>query len=266
MSGKLYIVGTPIGNLEDFSLRGIETLKKVDYILAEDTRVSLKLLNNFDIKKKLISYYKEKEKNKEEIIINDLISGKNIALISDAGMPIISDPGAILVRSAIKNNIKVITIPGPSAGITAFANSGLLDGKYIFYGFMKNINELNEIMYNEFPTIIYESPNRIKKVLEKISELDKNRYLIIGRELTKIHEEYYYGTANEIKEKIIEKGEMVLIIDKSNELYINKEDVSFKEVYKFYLQKGFSKKDIIKKISLDYNLPKNEVYKEFTND
>lgn len=266
MDGKLYLVGTPIGNMEDLSKRAINTLKMVDYILVEDTRVSLKLLNNYNIKKDMKSYYKDVEKYKEEKIIDDLKGGKNIALISDAGMPTISDPGAILVKSAINNNIKVITIPGPSAGITAFANSGLLDTKYIFYGFLKKPNDIYEVMYNDFPTIVYESPNRIRKTLEKIKKIDPNRYLILGREITKMHETYYYGTAEILLNEIVEKGEMVLIIDKMNKNILNISEISYKDLYEFYLKKGLNKKDIMKKIADDLNISKSEVYKEFLNN
>lgn len=266
MYGKLYLVGTPIGNMEDLSKRAINTLKMVDYILAEDTRVSLKLLNNYNIKKNIRSYYKDVEKYKEENIIKDLKEGKNIALISDAGMPTISDPGAILVKNAIINNIKVITIPGPSAGVTAFANSGLLDTRYEFYGFLKKPNEIYKVMYNDCPTIIYESPNRIRKTLEKIKIIDPFRYLILGREITKIHETYYYGTAEKLLNEIVEKGEMVLIIDKMEKNILDISDISYNDLYEFYLKKGLKKKDIIKKISDDLNISKNEVYKEFLNN
>lgn len=264
--GILYIVGTPIGNLEDISLRAIETLKSVDYILAEDTRVTSILLKKYGIDKKTKSYYKDIETKKKNEIIKDLKEGKNIALVSDAGMPTISDPGAIIVNEAIKENIKIITIPGANAALTAYASSGFLGGKFIFYGFMKNINELQDIMYNRYPTILYESPNRIKNVLEKINEIDEKRNLVLGRELTKIYEEYYYGTASKILEEVNEKGEMVLIIEGAKEIDLKEDNISFKDAYEFYLRKGLSKKDIIKAISKDFNIPKNEVYKEFTND
>lgn len=263
MCGKLYLVGTPIGNLKDISKRAEETLRNVDYILAEDTRVTKKLLNKLEIDKHLQSYYKDIENKEKFKIIEDLKNGKNIALVSDAGMPTISDPGAILVNEVIKNNIIVTTIPGPTAASMAFANSGILDTKYIFYGFIKKYTELNEIMTYKFPTIIYESPNRIKKTLEEINKIDPNRNLIIGRELTKIHETFYYGNAKKILEEVNEKGEIVLIIEKAEEINLKEEDVTFLDAYKFYVSKGVSKKEIIKKIAKDFKVKKNEVYDEF---
>lgn len=263
MEGKLYLVGTPIGNLEDISKRALDTLESVDYILAEDTRVTMKILNKFNINKNLTSYYKDIENKEKNKIIEDLKKGKNIALVTDAGMPTISDPGAVLVNEAVKNEISITTIPGPTAASTAFASSGFLDNKYIFYGFMKKYSEINEILLNRYPTIIYESPNRIKKTLEEIKKLDPNRKLFLGRELTKMHETLYYGTADEILKELKEKGEFVLVIDKSKEIDLNKEGVSYLDVYEYYLSKGYKKKEIIKLIARDFNKKKNEIYDEF---
>lgn len=274
--GELFIVPTPIGNLEDMTFRAINTLKSVDYVLAEDTRHSKKLLNHFNIQNKLVSYYKEVEEKKLDPIIFDLKSGKKIALISDAGTPGISDPGNLLIINAIKNNIKVTTLPGSVAFIPAIVASGLVTNHFIFYGFLshqtaKRKQELNELLKSKYPVIFYESPHRIKSTLEIIEKLDNVRNLILAREISKLHEEFLRGNASYILENLNTKGEMVLIIDKMGDEDLEKlekesdikTNMTIKEKYSYYENLGMNKKDIIKQIAKDLNVHKSEIYKEF---
>ncbi|MGP1608655.1 MAG: 16S rRNA (cytidine(1402)-2'-O)-methyltransferase [Clostridium sp.] len=270
--GTLFIVPTPVGNLEDITLRAIKVLKDVDYILAEDTRHSLKLLNHFNITNSLISYYKDVEKKKLQNIINDLKNGKDIALISDAGTPGISDPGNILIKEAIKENIKVTTLPGATALIPAIVTSNFDTTHFIFYGFLNNNTtkrkkELENILSFNFPTIIYEAPHRILKTLKTISEIDEKTEICIAREISKIHEQYIYGTVTEVLEKLESlKGEIVLIIYNAKENNDILKNLTLEEHYSYYEHKGLSKKEIIKQIARDLNVNKDTIYKKFIND
>ena len=223
--GTLYIVATPIGNLNDMTKRAIETLKEVDIILCEDTRTSLKLLNHFDIKNKLVSYHKFNEQEKTNLVIKDLKQNKNIALISDAGTPCISDPGYILVKKAREENINVIGIGGISAVITALSISGLNSDKFTFQGFFPRETKDKNKLIKELETsninthIFYESPKRIIKTLEYIKENLGNIKISVSRELTKLHEKTYQGDIKEVLEKLKndEKstlGEYTFIIEK----------------------------------------------------
>lgn len=274
MQGILYIVATPIGNLEDITLRAIRVLKEVDIIAAEDTRHTLKLLNHLEISKPLISYHRHNEEIKTQELIDKLQEGKNIALVSDAGTPVISDPGGEIVKSAIENNIKIIPIPGACAAITAIIASGLDAKEFTFIGFLpqnnKNRNEkLERISKEERTTILYEAPHKLMKTLEDIGKVIGKRKVVLARELTKIHEEYIEGTIAELQSKIKEpKGEYVIIIDKNEKTkkQIEQENLntlSIEEHYKYYEQKGFNKKEIIKQIAKDRNVTKNEIYQKF---
>lgn len=272
MNGKLYLVATPIGNLEDITLRAIRVLKEVDLIAAEDTRHTLKLLNHFEIKKSLISYYKEIEKTKSNILIEKLKEGKNIALVSDAGTPGISDPGAEVVRCAIENNIEIVPIPGACAAINAIISSGLDTTEFYFIGFLpvnkKDKKEkLEKIKKINSTLIFYEAPHKLINTLENIKEILGDRNIALAREITKIHEEFIRGTISEILEKYTEpKGEFVLIVEKSNDDNDEKDilkKLTLEEHYKFYEKQGFEKKEIIKKIAKDRNKNKNEIYQYF---
>lgn len=223
--GTLFIVGTPIGNLKDMTQRGIETLKEVDYILCEDTRCSMKLLNHFEIKNKLVSYHKFNEKEKAKSVITDLKKGLNIALISDAGMPCISDPGYKLVKEARENNIHVIGIGGISAFTTALSVSGLNSDNFTFHGFFPREtkdkkSKLKELIESKTSThIFYESPKRIIKTLEYLSDNLNNIKVSVSKELTKLHEKNYYGTIEKVLENLKEDdkreaGEYTFIIEK----------------------------------------------------
>ena len=224
--GTLFVVATPIGNLNDLSPRAIETLKNVDYILAEDTRQTIKLLNHFDIKNKMVSYHKFNEKERTVEIISDLKNDKNIALVSDAGTPCISDPGYILVKEALENDVKVIGIPGCSAVITALSVGGLDTSSFTFYGFVPTENKLKKELFNKIKTsdvktkVIYESPKRIIKLLKDINNEIPGCAVSVCSELTKLHESCIHGKIDEVYEKMKDdpnslKGEYVVLI--SNE-------------------------------------------------
>ena len=271
--GILYIVATPIGNLEDITIRAINILKEVDCIAAEDTRHTLKLLNHLEISKPLISYHRHNEETKSDILLEKLKNGENIALVSDAGTPGICDPGEEIICKCIEEKIKIVPIPGACAIVNALICSGLDTKKFLFLGFLsinKKIRkeELEKIKNSQETIIIYEAPHKLKETLKDLSNILENRKITIARELTKIHEEFVRGTAKELLETFQEvKGEMVLIIEKNQvKIKTNEEilaNLTLEEHYNYYEEKGFEKKEIIKKIAKDRNLPKNEIYQKF---
>lgn len=272
MKGKLYIVATPIGNLEDITLRAINVLKSVDLIIAEDTRHSLKLLNHLEITKPLISYHRHNEEDKTENILKKIEEGKNIALISDAGTPVISDPGEFIVKEAIEREINVVSIPGACAIITALMSAGVNTRNFTFYGFLSlnkklRKKELEEIQNESRTMILYEAPHKLKNTLEDFKKYIPERNIVVARELTKIHEEFIRGTVDEILDKIQEpKGEYIIIIN-ANDNQVEEESslnsLTLEEHYKFYELQGLDKKEIIKKIAKDRNVSKNEIYMHF---
>tara|TARA_B100000214_G_C23910400_1_gene601007 strand:+ start:347 stop:1186 length:840 start_codon:yes stop_codon:yes gene_type:complete len=222
--GSLYIVSTPIGNLEDISYRAVDILNKVDICASEDTRVSRKLFSKYNIKTKLISYHKFSEKSKNDFFINKLKSGKDLALICDAGTPLISDPGEYLVKSAIENEIKIIPIPGPTSVISALSVSGFNLETFTFYGFFPRKEKerkmiLRKISLSKGPSVIFESGRRLEKLLDiLLSELDERCKILIAREMTKLHETLYRGNLANIKDLILHseyglKGEFVIVVD-----------------------------------------------------
>ena len=264
---KLYLVATPIGNLEDITFRAINTLKMVDIIYCEDTRTSLKLLNHYDIKAPLHSYHLFNENEISEKIINNINDGKNVAIISDAGMPVISDPGWVAVNEAIKNDVEVVIVPGVSAGITALVGSGLNSYQYYFAGFFnskktKREKELEKLVKREETIVFYESPHRIEETLRIIDKLYQDRQIVIARELTKKHEEYLRGTAKEMLEVIDTiKGELVVLISGNKE----KEDkdlsaLSIEEHYQYYIYLVYDSKAALKEVAVDKNISKKDVY------
>lgn len=274
MRGILYIVATPIGNLEDITLRAIRILKEVDIIAAEDTRHTLKLLNHLEISKPMISYHRHNEEIKTDELINKLLEGKNIALVSDAGTPVISDPGEEIVKVALQNDIKVIPIPGPCALITALTSSGIDAKEFAFLGFLplnkKNRKEkLSQIEKQEITSILYEAPHKLKQTLEELKDITKERKIVLAKELTKIHEEYVSGTAEQLLELVKEpKGEYVIIIEKNEKTQFEEQQeminrLTLQEHYEYYEQKGLNKKEIIKQIAKDRNVSKNEIYQKF---
>ncbi|MBO4432581.1 MAG: 16S rRNA (cytidine(1402)-2'-O)-methyltransferase [Clostridia bacterium] len=220
MSGKIYVVGTPIGNLGDFSPRAVEVLKQVDFIAAEDTRVTLKLLNHFGIKKETVSYYEHNKNKKGAYLIKRVLDGENLAIVSDAGMPAISDPGEDIVREAHNLNVKVESVPGPSALVTALSISGFKSGRFCFEGFL-SVNKisrkkhLEEIKNEKRTMVFYEAPHKLLKTLADMREVLGEREICVLRELTKIHETVYRFDFTKALEYFTDnppKGEFVLII------------------------------------------------------
>ena len=272
--GTLYLVATPIGNLEDITYRAIRVLKEVDLIAAEDTRNSLKLLNHYEIKKPLISYHRHNEELRVDNLIEKLKQGNNIAVVSDAGTPGISDPGEVIAKEAIKNNIDVIPIPGACAAINALIASGLDTTEFAFFGFLpinKKLKKekLNEIKNETKTCIIYEAPHKLQKTLQDFKEVIENRKVVLAREITKIHEEFIRGDLDEIISKSENlKGEMIILIEgakkQENENELN--NLSLEEHYEYYQKQGLDKKDIIKIIAKDRGVNKNEIYMYFTKN
>lgn len=274
--GKLYVVGTPIGNLKDITLRAIEALQNVDLILAEDTRQTLKLLNHLNISKQMISYHRHNEDQKVNMVVSLLDEGKDIALVSDAGMPIISDPGQGLVHFLVENNYEIEVIPGVTALITAIVRSGMDSTRFTFEGFLsvskkQRIKRLNELK-NEIRTMIfYEAPHKILYTLKDMYEVLGQRNICICRELTKIHEEYKNTTFKEAINQIEEngiKGEIVLIVEGMNEIELEEQKqeelskINPVDLVREYITQGMDKKDAIKKVAKEMGVNKNEIYKQ----
>lgn len=264
---SLYIVPTPIGNMEDITYRAINVLNEVDIIFSEDTRVTSNLLNYYNIKKKLVSSHKFNEDVSSEKLIEFLKLGKNVALVSDRGTPILSDPGNICVKKAIENGFNVISLPGATAAIPALTSSGLDCSKFIFYGFLSNkkqkrLEELNKLKLINMTIIIYEAPHRIINTLNDILLVFGDTKISVSREISKKFEEIYRGNAKDILSDIQNpKGEYVIVISKSeniNEIY----NISIKDQYNNYLNQGIDEKTAIKMIAKERKVPKNEIYKE----
>lgn len=275
MIGKLYLVATPIGNLEDITFRAINTLKSVDLIAAEDTRHTLKLLNHFQISKPLISYHRHNEDVKSDNLITKLQEGQNIAVVTDAGTPGISDPGEEIVKEAIKNKIEVIPIPGACAFVNALIASGLNTKEFAFYGFLplnkKNRKNILEKIKKENKTVIlYEAPHKLVKTLEDIMKNIGDINCVLAKELTKIYEEFVRNKISYILENLKTKneikGEYIILLDlNSNEIQAENDTLnkSIEEQYEFYLSQGMSKKEIIKQIAKNEKVEKNKIYQIF---
>lgn len=278
MTGKIYLVATPIGNLSDMSMRAIETLKEVDIIACEDTRNTIRLLNHFEIKGYLTSYHEYNKIDKAFELCEKVKEGKNIAFVSDAGMPAISDPGYELVDIAYKEDLEVTIVPGASAVVSALAISGISSRRFSFEGFLPTEkNEKKEILAElaqESRTIIlYEAPHRLLKTLKELFEYIGDRNIAIVRELTKLHEEVIKGKLAQViadyeSEKIAIRGEYVLVIEgkslleKKVERQKSFEDISIREHYEKYISEGMDKKEAIKAVAKDRGIQKREVYKE----
>ena len=269
-SSVLYIVGTPIGNLSDLSSRAIHILKNVSLIACEDTRQTKKIMNKFEFKNNLISFNKHNSLNKIPRIINDLNSGKSVALVSDAGMPSICDPGEDLVKDARSNGINIICIPGPCAALTALVSSGLPSSKFIFEGFLpkkKSLREkiLLEISKNDKTTIIYESPHRLKQLLNELKDYcGGEREIQVSRELTKKFEEHIGNDINSVIKNFQEKqviGEITIVlkgIDKESELEINNSDLR-KDLNEL-INAGLSLSAASKYLAKKKGIKKSEIY------
>lgn len=273
MSGKLYICPTPIGNLEDITYRTLRVLNEVDLIAAEDTRHSVKLLNHFEISKPLTSYFEHNKDTKGIYLINKLLEGENIALISDAGMPGISDPGEDIIKQAIEHNIDIEVLPGATASITALVGSGLETAKFAFEGFLdrdKKVrrNQLEELKEERRTIIFYESPHRLKDTLKDMLKVLGNRKIAVNREITKKYQEIIREdietVMNIFNEKEV-KGEFVLIVEgfKGEKTVQNSyEDLTEREYVITLMENGMDKKDAIKTVCKDRKLKKDVVYKQ----
>ena len=272
------MVATPIGNLSDMSMRAIDTLKNVDIIACEDTRNTIRLLNHFEIKGHLTSYHEYNKIDKAYELCEKVKEGKNIAFVSDAGMPAISDPGYELCEIAYKEGIEVTIIPGASAVVSALAISGISSRRFCFEGFLptdKNEKKeiLTELSQESRTIILYEAPHRLLKTLKELFEYLGNRDIAIVRELTKLHEEVLKGNLGDIiadyeAEKIVVRGEYVLVIEgksileKREERQKSFEEISIKEHYEKYISEGMDKKEAMKAVAKDRGIQKREVYKE----
>lgn len=270
MSGKLYVVGTPIGNLSDFSPRAVETLASVDFIAAEDTRVTLKLLNHFEIKKPMVSYFEHNRRERGEIILERIKSGENCAIVTDAGMPAISDPGEDLVDLCLSNGITVESVPGPTAFATAIAMSGLPSGRFTFEGFL-SVNKpsrrehLEEIVSERRTMVFYEAPHKLTATLKDLYKYLGDRRIALIKELTKIHETVERTTLSEACEKYsaqTPKGEFVIVIEGSTEP--KQKEVSLDEAValaKGLVENGMAINDAAKEIAKETKLKKGDIYK-----
>lgn len=267
-TSTVYVIPTPIGNMEDITVRAINILKEVDIIFCEDTRVTSQLLNYFEIKKKLISSHKFNEKENDEKLLEYLSEGKNIGIVTDRGTPIISDPGYELVRCAIKNNFNVVSLPGPTAFVPALTSSGISPQPFLFYGFLinkegKRKKELESLKNNKETMIFYESPHRILETLDNMLEIFGNRNISISREISKKFEEIYRGTIESVKQEMLEiKGELVIVVS-GNTSKNTFDNLTIIEHVNLYIKEGMNSKEAIKKVAQDRNMNKNEIYKEY---
>ena len=275
MAGKLYLCATPIGNLEDITFRVIRTLKEADVIAAEDTRNSIKLLNHFEIKTPLTSYHEFNKYDKAKVLVNRMLGGENIALITDAGTPGISDPGEELVKQCYEAGIEVTSLPGAAACITALTLSGLSTRRFAFEAFLPNDKKEKAAILEELKTetrtiIIYEAPHRLKKTIAELFSALGNRRMTVVKELTKLHENVFLTSFLEALayyEENEPRGEFVLVIEgkKIKELKKEKEasfnEMDINEHMKLYMDKGMDKKEAMKAVAVDRGMPKREVYK-----
>ena len=273
--GKLYIVATPIGNMKDITYRAVEVLNDVDIIAAEDTRNTIKILNHYNIKTKLVSYHEHNKYDKANIIVKYLKEGLDVALVTDAGTPIISDPGYELVKLCYDEMIEVTSIPGPSAIINAIVLSGLSSNEFSFYGFLpikqkERKIKLEEIKNDNKLIVLYISPHKLINDLTDIKKyIAENRKIVLLKEMTKIYEKRLSGSIDEIidicsGQEI--KGEFVLLISKDDKIHIDDEilklnKMTIKEHFNYYINNGFDDKVAMKMVAKDRNIDKREVYK-----
>lgn len=276
MAGRLFVVGTPIGNLSDMSERGLETLRSVDFIAAEDTRVTVKLLNRFDIKKPLLSYYEHNKKDHGRIIVDKILSGEDCAIVTDAGMPAISDPGEDLVRECRKEGIEVVSVPGPSAVITALAVSGMPSGRFCFEGFL-SVNKASrakhlEQLKNETRTMIfYEAPHKLLSTLKDMLSVFGDREIALCRELTKLHEQIEntaLSAAVKYYSENAPKGEFVIVLSGREETD-ERQEYTLSDALKMardYMSDGMSASSAAKTAAADTGLKKRDIYSALTEE
>lgn len=264
----LFIVATPIGNLSEVSSRTIEVLNSVDIIACEDTRNTFKLLKHFNIHTKTITYHNFNEKDSTKGVIKLLEEGKDVALVSDAGYPLISDPGYLLVNEVIENGFNVTTISGPNAALNALVASGLETNHYMFFGFLNAKSsqarkQLEELKHFPYTVIFYEAPHRIEKTIKNMYEILGDRKVVIARELTKLHEQYYRGTLKELMNLTDLKGEIVVVVEGNK---VDKEEVDESlliEEVDVLVKKGFKTKQAINQVSERYKISKNSLYNAY---
>ena len=269
-NSKLYLVATPIGNLEDMTYRSIRVLKEVDLIYAEDTRNSAKLLKHFEISTHMFSYHEHNKEVKSDEIIAHLRDGKSVALISDAGYPVVSDPGYVIVKKAIEQDFDVIAVPGASAFLQALVVSGLRPHPFMFFGFLdakksKRIKQLRTLIMQEETMIFYESPHRLFKTLQDMLDVFGDRKVVVARELTKKFEEIIRGNLREVLTMDPVKGEIVLLVEGAKEQDLQTDMTVIEEV-NMLIKNGFSVKDAIKQVAKNRNLKKSDVYQEYHID
>lgn len=270
-SPSLYLIPTPVGNMEDITLRSINTLKMVDLLLCEDTRITSELLHKLDIKKKLIHSDDHNEDSLKEMVLSKLQEGLNIGLVTDRGTPIISDPGYKIVEFVSKNGFNVISLPGPTAFVPALTASGINPQPFLFYGFLnskeqKREKELENLKKLPYTIVLYEAPHRIKDMLESLLKVFGDRKIALNREISKKYEEIIRGNISEVLEIVEElKGEMVIVVEgnTANEDY---SDITILEHINLYLEDGISEKEAIKKVAVERGIPKSVVYKEYHID
>ncbi len=273
MTGALYLVATPIGNLEDITYRAVRTLKEADLIACEDTRQTRKLLDHYGIDKPTVSYHEHNEAERAEDLAARLRSGTSIALVTDAGMPLVSDPGYRLVRAAVEAGVPVIPIPGPSAALTALAASGLPTDAFHFAGFLphkpgQRLKALEAIADEHATVIFYEAPHRILEALEAVEEVLGARPIVVARELTKLHEEFLRGTAAEVRAALAArdsvKGEITLLIGKA--VAPEPDDTPVPDAVEALVRDGTPRMDAIKQVARRRGLSKREVYAQLVRD
>ncbi len=273
--GILYIVPTPIGNLEDITLRALRTLEEADLILAEDTRHTQKLLNHFEIKNNVLSYHEHNQAQRTEQILDKLKQGETLALVSDAGMPAISDPGNDLVKEVITHQLRVTVLPGATAAINALVGSGLATDEFLFYGFLprkkqEKVTELTRLGNYPATVILYESPFRVKETVQQIAKtLGGSRQIVIAREITKLHEEFIRGSAEEISVSFQDetiKGECCILIEGGTEIVTDAlwwAHLSIAEHVDYYeTEENLAHKAAMKKVAVDRNLSRRDIYDE----
>ena len=266
-SATLYLISTPIGNLDDMTYRSVKILEEVSAIFSEDTRVTLNLINYLGIKKKLIPLHEHNEDTAKEKVLEYLKRGESVALVTDRGTPIISDPGFKTSEYIISNGYNVVALPGATAFVPALISSGIAPQPFLFYGFLnsndnKRRKELEDLSDNKCTMIFYEAPHRIMKTLDLMLEVLGDRNISISREITKKFESIYRGKISEVKSIIPEKGEFVIIVEGSSNNNID-ESLSIVEAVNLYIKAGISVMDSIKRVAKERGIPKGEVYKEY---
>ena len=268
-SPTLYLVPTPIGNLEDMTYRSINILNTVEVIFSEDTRVTLQLLNHFDIKKKLIALHDHNEDSEKEKVLEYLKNGKSVAIVTDRGTPIISDPGYKTVKYVTDNGYNVVGLPGANAFVPALITSGIEPSPFIFYGFLnskdsKRKTELENLKFCKYTIIFYEAPHRIKKTMEEILEIFGDRQVSLSREISKKFESIYRGNISDLLPTLDNiKGEFVIVVSPYKEDNSNNNELSIIDNIKLYIENGMEVMDAIKRVAKERNIPKNEIYREY---